>query len=103
MMDECSKDLKSKTLALPSFPHVANKWDEFVKNLTSKTSLSWAINCVLTLILFKSHTVQVVSIDDEMMIDGSFLFQSHEVTGGKLPNTLVSPPTGKTPDNPCLL
>lgn len=66
---------------LPSAPQLTNTSTLLAQNLTSKTSLSWAINCVLAVNVGISQIVQVVSILDVMIKLGDIVFQSSEVIG----------------------
>ena len=77
----CSKLLRSNIRTLPSAPQLTKTSMLLAQNRTSKTSLSWAINCVLAVREGMSHMVHVVSILDVIMRLGDSVFQSREVRG----------------------
>lgn len=66
---------------LPSWPQLTNTSTLFAQNLTSYTSLSCAMSCVLAVNDGMSHIVQVVSMLEVMMRLGETVFQSREVSG----------------------
>jgi len=77
----CSKLRKSNIRTLPSAPQLTKTSTLLAQNLTSKTSLSCAINCVFAVNVGISQIVQVVSMLDVMMRLGETVFQSREVKG----------------------
>ena len=77
----CSKLLRSNIRTLPSAPQLTKTSILLAQNRTSKTSLSWAINCVFAVRDGISHIVHVVSILDVMIRLGDRVFQSREVRG----------------------
>lgn len=77
----CSRLLKSNIRTLPSAPQLTKTSTLLAQNLTSKTSLSCAINWVLAVSVGISQIVQVVSILDVIMRLGDTVFQSSEVRG----------------------
>jgi len=77
----CSKLLKSNIRTLPSAPQLTKTSTLLAQNRTSKTSLSWAISCVLAVSVGISQMVHVVSILEVMMRLGDRVFQSREVKG----------------------
>lgn len=66
---------------LPSAPQLAKTSTEPLINRTSKTSLSWAINCVFAVRVGISQIVHVVSIELVMISEGLIGFQSRLVNG----------------------
>lgn len=66
---------------LPSAPQLTKTSTLPAQKRTSKTSLSWAINCVLAVREGMSQIVQVVSMLEVMMSFGDMVFQSSEVRG----------------------
>lgn len=66
---------------LPSAPQLTKTSTLLAQNLTSYTSLSWAISCVLAVKVGISQIVQVVSMLEVMMRLGEIVFQSREVIG----------------------
>lgn len=89
MIVECSRLRKSNILTLPSAPQLTKTSTLFEQNLTSKTSLSWAINWVFAVNVGISQIVQVVSMDEVMMSFGESLFQSKEVKGAVCSGVLL--------------
>lgn len=81
MMVLCSKLRRSNIRTLPSAPQLTKTSTLFAQNLTSKTSLSCAINCVLAVNVGISHIVHVVSMLEVMIKLGETVFQSKEVKG----------------------
>src|SRR6266516_1743464 len=81
MMVLCSKLRRSNIRTLPSAPQLTNTSTLLAQNLTSKTSLSCAINCVFAVSVGISHIVQVVSMLDVIIRLGETVFQSSEVKG----------------------
>lgn len=77
----CSRLRRSNMRTLPSAPQLTNTSTLPAQKRTSKTSLSWAINCVLAVNVGISHIVHVVSMLDVMMSFGDRVFQSSEVSG----------------------
>lgn len=77
----CSSDRRSNILTLPSAPQETKTSTLLAQKRTSKTSLSWAISCVLAVRVGISQIVQVVSIEDVMISDGCTMFQSKDVIG----------------------
>ena len=82
MIVECSKLRKSNKRTEPSAPTEA-KTSVPLENAKSNTSLSWAISWVLAVCVLMSHMVQVVSMDDVAIMEGSYSFQSKEVRGAQ--------------------
>lgn len=81
MMVLCSKLRRSNILTLPSAPQLTKTSTLFAQNLTSKTSLSCAINWVFAVNVGMSHIVHVVSMLDVIIRLGETVFQSNEVRG----------------------
>ena len=77
----CSRLRRSNMRTLPSAPQLTKTSTLPAQKRTSKTSLSWAINCVLAVRDGMSHMVQVVSILEVMMSFGDMVFQSRDVSG----------------------
>jgi len=77
----CSRLRRSNMRTLPSAPQLTKTSTLFAQNLTSNTSLSWAINCVFAVRVGISQMVHVVSILDVMIRLGETVFQSKEVRG----------------------
>lgn len=77
----CSKLLKSNIRTLPSAPQLTKTSTLLAQNRTSKTSLSWAISCVLAVSVGISQMVQVVSMLDVIIRLGDRVFQSRDVRG----------------------
>ena len=81
MMVLCSKLLKSNILTLPSAPQLTKTSTLPAQNRTSKTSLSWAMSCVLAVNVGMSQIVQVVSMLEVMMSLGESVYQFSDVKG----------------------
>lgn len=81
MMVLCSRLRRSNMRTLPSAPQLTNTSTLPAQNRTSKTSLSWAINCVLAVRDGMSQIVQVVSMLEVIISFGDIVFQSREVSG----------------------
>ena len=81
MMVLCSRLRRSNIRTLPSAPQLTNTSTLPAQKRTSKTSLSWAINCVFAVRVGMSHIVQVVSMLEVMMSFGERVFQSRDVRG----------------------
>lgn len=77
----CSKLRRSNIRTLPSAPQLTNTSMLLAQNLTSNTSLSWAMSCVLAVKVGISQIVHVVSILEVMIRLGETVFQSNEVNG----------------------
>ena len=77
----CSRLRRSNIRTLPSAPQLTKTSSLFAQNRTSKTSLSWAMSCVLAVRVGISQIVQVVSILEVMIRLGERLFQSSDVRG----------------------
>jgi hypothetical protein len=77
----CSKLRRSNIRTLPSAPQLTKTSTLLAQNLTSNTSLSCAINCVLAVKVGMSHIVHVVSMLDVIIRLGETVFQSREVNG----------------------
>lgn len=89
MIVECSRLRRSNMRTLPSAPQLTKTSTLFEQNLTSNTSLSWAISCVFAVSVGMSQIVHVVSIDDVMMSFGESLFQSKDVKGAVCSGVLL--------------
>lgn len=81
MMVLCSRLRRSNMRTLPSAPQLTKTSTLLAQNRTSKTSLSWAINCVFAVSVGISQMVQVVSMLDVMIKLGEMVFQSRDVIG----------------------
>lgn len=68
---------------LPSAPTLAKISALFPANVTSYTSLSWAISWVFAWFVSTFQTVHVVSIELVTINAGSYVFQSNEVNGAQ--------------------
>lgn len=77
----CSRLRKSNIRTLPSAPQLTNTSTLFAQKRTSKTSLSWAINCVFAVRVGISQIVHVVSILLVIIKLGDTVFQSRDVKG----------------------
>src|SRR6266498_4981663 len=77
----CSRLRRSNIRTLPSAPQLTKTSTLLAQKRTSKTSLSWAMSCVLAVKVGMSHIVQVVSMLDVMIRLGETTFQSREVMG----------------------
>lgn len=77
----CSRLRKSNMRTLPSAPQLTKTSTLLAQKRTSKTSLSWAISCVLAVRVGMSQMVQVVSMLEVIMRDGETVFQSRDVSG----------------------
>ena len=80
---ECSKLRKSNKRTEPSAPTEA-KTSVPRENAKLNNSLTWAISCVRAVCVLMSHMVQVVSMDEVAIMEGSYLFQSKEVRGASI-------------------
>lgn len=89
MMVECSKLRRSNMRTLPSAPQLTKTSTLLEQKRTSKTSLSWAINCVLAVRVGMSQIVHVVSMEDVIISFGESLFQSKEVKGAVCSGVLL--------------
>lgn len=74
---------------LPSAPHETKTSTDPAQKRTSKTSLSWAMSCVLAVRVGMSQIVQVVSMEEVMMSFGESVFQSREVKGAVCSGVLL--------------
>jgi hypothetical protein len=81
MIVECSSDRKSKTRTEPSAPTEAKTSLEPGHQSTSYTSRSWAISCVSAVLVGRSQTVHVVSMEEVTIRFGEGWFQEKEVRG----------------------
>lgn len=81
MMVLCSRLRRSNMRTLPSAPQLTKVSTLPAQNLTSKTSLSWAMSWVFAVRVGISQMVQVVSMLEVMISFGETLFQSREVRG----------------------
>jgi len=77
----CSRERRSNMRTLPSAPQLTKTSTLPAQKRTSKTSLSWAMSCVLAVKVGMSQIVHVVSILEVMMSFGESVFQSSEVSG----------------------
>jgi hypothetical protein len=77
----CSRLRRSNIRTEPSAPQETKTSTLAAQKRTSKTSLSWAMSCVLAVRLGMSQIVHVVSMEEVIMRLGETTFQSSDVIG----------------------